>query len=298
MANPDCKKAEELMSGAIDNELSPEEFSYFNHHIESCETCKNKFELERLTQSFFKDKVKLMDSPADLRQKVRSRLSEVDRIQLINIRRHQLIFRRYLWPVVGIAAVFILAIVTLFTKKANNGTVELSHQSPVSTEITAPQFSQTKDALESSQLDFQNLLNGKFIPQIKSNDVDNVDRFITENAGYSIPLPIIHDVEWIGGSVASLETQKVVRVAYKMGLSYLYIYAFPTLLAHSNAVTLSLKCIKALDGNNWYWDERQNGNLQVVWKYKNRVCVATSNLSRKDLTTYLKTLKGVTEGWQ
>ncbi len=289
----DCKKAKELISGAVDSELSAEELHYFNQHIESCETCRNELELERLTQTYFKDRLGLLKPPDDLLDLIKARLSEEDAITVRRFRYHGFEFRRYLWPAFGVALVLVFMTLTIFTRKSDKARSEFSQQTPATTS------SQTQDALEFSEYDFQNLLKGTFTLQVKTQDAKDVVKFLKEKAGYSIPLPIIQSADWIGGSVTTLHAEKVVDVAYKMGTSYICIYAFPTSLAHSNAVTLSHECTKALDENEWFWNRGSNGNLQVAWKHENHVCVVTTNLDKVELIVYLKTIKGISDkGWQ
>jgi len=287
-----CKRAKDLMSGAVDAELSAEEFAYFDQHIESCETCRNEFELEKLTQAYFKGKVGMLDPPEDLLESIRFRLSYEDATRMRQEPFPQLSYRRYFWPALGIAIVLIF-IITVFVTKSHRTISEFPEKSLVTTD------SQTQDALEASEYDFQNLLKGNFHPQFETQTSEAVIGFIKQKAGYSIPLPVVHNADWIGGSVTTLEKEKVVNVAYKMGKFYIYIYAFPTTLAHSKAVSLSLECIGTLDKNEWFWSHSSEGNLQVAWKFKNHVCVATSNLGKNDLVAYLKTSNGIDDkGWQ
>jgi Putative zinc-finger len=289
----DCNRAKELMSGAVDDELSAEEYSYFDQHVEFCEICRDEFELEKSTQIYFRSRVGLLEPPSDLLDSIRARLSEEDNSNIIREQLPRISFRRYLWPAVGIAAVLVIAIIAVFTRMPEKGEFEVSQQHPLT---TTPQ---TRDALESAESDFQNLLGGRFNAQVKTHGADEITRFIKENAGYSIPLPTIHNADWIAGSVGALETEKVINVVYKIGASYIYIYAFPTLLAHSKAISLSLECIKALDENKWFWNQSPKGNVQVAWKYQSRVCVATSNLDKRELMAYLKTTKEITDkSWQ
>lgn len=291
-ADSDCSKAKELMSGAVDGELSATEYSYFDRHIRSCKTCRNEFELEKLTQAYFKDRVRLLDPPVDLLDSIKSRLSEEDQAHMTESQHSRLSLHRYLWPAIGIAAIFVFTIVTIFTTKSEKEEPALSQQ------LSVTKFPPTKDALAFSEYNFLNLLKGEFNPQIKSQDAADIINFIKQKAGYSIPLPTIRNADWVGGSVTALEKEKAVDVVYKAGSAFIYIYAFPTTLAHSNAVSLSLECIKALDENDWFWSKGSKENLQVVWKSENHVCVLTSNLDKKELTNYLKTIKGFGDsGW-
>jgi len=285
--------AKNLMSGAVDGELSEIEHYYFDQHIESCERCRNEFELEKLTQAYFKGRVGLLEPPDDLLESIRISLSREDALRTNREKIHRPSFRRYLQPALGIAMVVVLIIVAVLTRKPDRATFESSGQ----LQTTSPP--QSTDALIFSDSDFQNLLKGEFRAQITAHDADDIIEFIKQKAGFSIPIPVIHNADWIGGNVTTLENEKIITVAYKVGPSYIYIYAFPTELAHSKTISLSLGCINSLDKNAWFWSQSSKGDLQVAWKYKNHVCVATSNLNKNNLIAYLKTSKGINENdWQ
>lgn len=281
-----CKIAKELMSGAVDGDLSAEESSYFGNHIERCEICRNEFELERLTKLYFKSKVTRLDPPKDLLEKIRSRLNYEDTLRMPRERIHRSAPRAFLWPAVGIAVVVVLTVIAIFTKKPGSVVSESPEKIPPASEV------QTRDAFALSANDFRNLLIGEFRPQIKTQVVGDVIGFIKQNAGYSIPLPATPNPDWIGGSVTTFEKKKIVKVAYKLGTHYIYLYAFPTPLAHSKAISLPRECIGTLDKREWYWKHNLSGALQVAWMYKDVVCVVTSNLDKRDLATYLKAPRG------
>jgi predicted anti-sigma-YlaC factor YlaD len=281
-----CRTTKELISGAVDGNLSAEELSYFGRHVESCESCRTEFELERLTKNYFKGKVRLLEPPEDLLEKIRSRLDYEDSLQMRREHLPRSGARTFLWPAVGIAAVVVLTMITIFTRKSARVVTESSRGIPAASEV------QTRDAFALAVSGFENLLAGEFQPQIKTQAVDEIIGFVKHNAGYSIPLPVTASADWVGGSVTTFGKEKIVKVAYKMGTHYIYIYAFPTQLAHSNAISLPRECIGTLDKSEWYWRNISKGGLQVAWMYKGVVCIATSNLERKELSTYLKEPRG------
>ncbi|MCL5738405.1 MAG: zf-HC2 domain-containing protein, partial [Bacteroidetes bacterium] len=70
----DCRESRELMSGAVDNQLLKNESQGFYEHIEICGSCKDEFDLERLTKAYIRRKITLVDVPYDLEQAIMAQL--------------------------------------------------------------------------------------------------------------------------------------------------------------------------------------------------------------------------------
>jgi hypothetical protein len=78
------------------------------------------------------------------------------------------------------------------------------------------------------------------------------------------------------------------HVIYKMGENYIYLYCFPKDAMVSHGVHLPANCIDSINKNNWYWTEDEDGDVQVVYDFQNKVCIATANLDKQDLVAYLQ----------
>ncbi len=61
-----CEHYEELITGAVDGELSPEEQKPLESHMKSCQNCSSAFETELWFKTFVREKLGSSPAPADL----------------------------------------------------------------------------------------------------------------------------------------------------------------------------------------------------------------------------------------
>ncbi len=271
------------MSGAVDNELNRQESKGFQEHIEICGSCRDEYELERLTKAYLRRKITLVDVPYDLQSAILAQLSAEDTIGFEPGFFSRIFSNSIFQPVMAVGVVLIIAVALFFANRSNL-ILPLSQDETIeSIQATGP------DVLTMAMNNFQDVLSGKFKPQITATKVADVSSFLDHNAGYTEELPAIPDADWIGGSVANADGWKVTHVVYKIGEGYIYIFSFPREAVSSNHVKLPSDCSHAIKDNQWYWGMDQNGDTQAVWSEANRICVVTANLEKKDLISYLKT---------
>lgn len=61
-----CKKARELMSAAVDSELTSKEELGFQQHLDDCPECRSEFEEARKTKLIVKEKIVRFKAPQSL----------------------------------------------------------------------------------------------------------------------------------------------------------------------------------------------------------------------------------------
>ncbi len=285
----DCRESRDLMSGAVDNELKRDESQGFFGHIEICAQCRDEYELERLTKSYIKRKITLVDVPYDLEAAIMAQVSSEGTIQLRGGFFSRLFSNGVFQPVMAVGVVLAVAVVLFFANRSNL-IMPLSNGASVGTvQASVP------DVLTLAMNNFQDVLDGEFAPQITSVKAADISSFFARNAGFALPLPPVPNADWIGGSVTNSNAGKTMHVIYKIGDGYIYIYSFPSEAVESKDVSLPSSCTAAIKAKRWYWGMDQNGDTQAVWSYNNRVCVATANLGKRDLIEYLKTSYDVSQ---
>lgn len=275
----DCRESRELMSGAVDKQLLKNESQGFYEHIEICGSCRHEYELERLTKAYINRKITFVDVPYDLEKTILAQLSS-ERDEGFFIR---LISNSIFQPVLAVGIVLVLAIILFFANKPN-----LIMPSSPPEQLNTAQISQ-QDALSIAESNFQDVISGKFKPQVTSIATADVAAYINQNAGYSVPLPSVPTADWVGGSVSMQSGSKVTHVVYKMGEDYVYIYSFPKQIMNSKRISLPSGCMNAMQNNGLFWGEDSNGDTQAAWSYDDHVYIATANVEKKDLAAYLKT---------
>ncbi len=274
----DCRESRELMSGAVDKQLLMNDSQGFYEHIEICGSCREEYELERLTKAYLKRKITFVDVPYDLEQTILTQLSTQKDEGFLA----RLISNSTFQPVLAVGLVLVLAVVLFFANKP-----DLIMPSSQSNELNVAPIGQ-QDALSIAESNFQDVLSGKFKPQVTSIATADVAAFITQNAGYPVQLPSLPSADWVGGSVSTQGGNKLAHVVYKMGENYVYICSFPRQIIDSRKVSLSSDCKSAIKNNGWFWGEDSNGDTQAAWSNDDHVCIATANIEKKDLAAYLR----------
>ena len=65
-----CERFEELITGAVDGELSQEEQRLLDDHLKSCQQCRSAYETELWFKKFVREKLAGRPAPADLVQSI------------------------------------------------------------------------------------------------------------------------------------------------------------------------------------------------------------------------------------
>lgn len=279
----DCRESIELMSGAVDNELSDDQAAEFFEHIGICGGCRDEYELERLTKSYIKRKIAMVEVPHDLQQSISRQFEVLGRDNYSNGLFSSLVNNSFFQPLLAFGLVALIS-VALFVLNKSNTLVQKRDSSP----FTHPQLT-NYDAISAAEKNFQDVLSGTLRPEVTSRGVADVVTFVRKKAGYSVNLPSIPNVDWVGASVTGDNNLPMAHVIYKMGDTYIYIFAFPKKYLDAKVVELPKVCIKSISDRNWYWTHDSNGDLQAVWAHDGNICVATANIEKKELASLLST---------
>lgn len=279
----DCRESRDLMSGAVDNQLHSGESHDFNEHIEICGSCRNEYELEKLTKAYIKRKITFVEVPYDLERAIMEQLAAAQSSEHHNGFFSRLISNRIFQPILAVGLVFAMAVILFFANKPNL----IMPTSDNETTVNAPTGSE--DVFSLAMNNFQDILSGKFKPQVTAVAMSDVASYLNQNAGYSIPLPSVASADWIGGAVSDYRGDKMAQVIYKMGEQYIYICSFPKRILDSKKTLFPSKCAKAVTSNQWFWGQDANGDTQAAWSSGDHICIATSNLEKKELTGILLT---------
>ena len=279
----DCRESRDLMSGAVDNELNRHESEGFNEHIEICGSCRDEYELEKLTKAYLKRKITFVDVPYDLEATIMARISSEGTISFQPGFFSRLLSNTIFQPVATVGIMLAIAVVLFFANRSNVIGPFSPAESIEAINASGP------DVLTMAMDNFQDVMSGKFEPQITATKVADVSAYLKQNAGVAVPVPSIRDADWIEGSVTDADGAKVTHVVFKIGDGYIYIYSFPREAMNSKRVRLPSDCASAIEKNKWYWGMDENGDTQAVWSDDSRVCVATANIDKRDLINYLRT---------
>jgi len=282
------------MSGAVDNQLLRDENKDFHNHIEICGSCRDEYELEKLTKAYLKKRITFVDVPYDVEKAIMAQFSS----KVSKRKDHGFISRlfsnRAIQPILAVGLMIFVGIALIFANRANIILPNL--QQPAGVGLAQ------QDALSLAETNFQDVLSGKFKPEITAAAMSDVASYINQNAGFAMQLPSVASADWIGGLVSNYDGNKMAQVVYKMGEDYIYICSFAKSVVVSppeakvasgqKKIFLPLDCTKAIENRGWFWSENSNGDTQAAWTSDDHVCIATSNLEKNDLVAYLSPSTG------
>jgi len=276
----DCRESRELMSGAVDNRLLREDSRNFYDHIEICGSCRDEYELEKLTKAYIKRKITFVEVPYDLERAIVAQFS-IEARQERKLGFFSKLFGNGMFqPFLAVGIVAVIGIILFFANKPN---VILPTLKGSTETVQAAQ----QDAFSLAETNFQNILSGKFTPQVTAVASSDVASFIDRNAGYSVQLPSVATADWVGGMVSDYGGNKMVQVVYKIGEEYIYICSFAKSVVNSKKIVFPSDCTKAMEAAGWFWGQDSNGDTQAAWSSDDHVCIATSNLEKNELVAYL-----------
>jgi anti-sigma factor (TIGR02949 family) len=81
MTNPDrltCEETFRRLDDFLDRELSEEEAHQVGGHLEDCARCATRFQFEAEVISAVREKLRRIQAPPDLRDRIAARLAEAD----------------------------------------------------------------------------------------------------------------------------------------------------------------------------------------------------------------------------
>ncbi len=282
----DCRESRELMSGAVDDQLARNESSGFFSHIEICGSCRDEFELEKLTKAYLRKKITMVEVPDDVEKVIMDDIKAMNSGELGHGGSERIVPGSLMQPLLAVGIVLVVAVVLFMTNMSNIVMPESKIQAGQSQGAT----DQTILSLVENR--FQDVLSGQFKPQITALAASDVANYIEQNAGYAPRLPAVPTADWVGGSVSEVKGGKVCQIVYKMGETFIYIFGFPKQLLSTKSVTLPKDCISSIDSNKKFWTMDEDGDTQVIWGHGAHICVAASNLGRTELAGYLQTSNG------
>ncbi len=73
-----CRETLELLDDYLDRELAASEVKLVQRHLKICRECSRKFAFEEALQHDIRDKLRRIDLPADLLDKISSSLRDVE----------------------------------------------------------------------------------------------------------------------------------------------------------------------------------------------------------------------------
>lgn len=269
----DCKSFQELISAAVDRQLTESESAAFAEHGRLCGPCRYEYVAEAATKSVVRLRARRERTPDHVVERVIARigggglywspqwLSEFFR-------------RPYAKPAVGFAVALIAVILFLNGPRAG---------SPISQASLVP-----NDVILQSLLNHRAVLDGRIKPQLISSEPAQLESLFSQITDYSVHLPHMKNCRLVGGVQNEYDGTKLAHLVYQRDTDIVYVYqtCLATVLK-GEKLRIPYQAKEALEHTGWFTESEPDGRTVVLWEKGRTLCVAVSRMSKDDLMACL-----------
>lgn len=275
-----CQEIQELVSPAVDKRLDPETRRLFDVHIGTCATCRNLFEIERMTKKLIQLRLKFQTTPAAVSGRVLSRLSELaGQDPELGEPRLPSWISRALPPgrfrTAFAVSLIALAALVLFVSLPFNA--HHLHTSPAD-----------NDVVHQSLNNFDAVVAGTLKPEVASNNHAEVSSFFARRVNYTVNVPRMKSCILIGGLVSSYGGKPLAHVVYRHDGEVIYLYEVDVrTVLEGKTLVISSKAKEELLRNGWYIQSEHPKCSVVMWMVDSTLCTAVADIDKGELIAFL-----------
>lgn len=278
-----CREFQELVSAAVDLQLTDSEQEAFKQHSIQCSPCRKEYEVDAATKQFVTGRLHKVHVPRELAVRVSALVkSESSSGETSWVR--DIIRRPLVKPAIGFAFAFL---VVLFLLRGSTGT-----------------NSSTQAALVANDVIFQSLRNhralmeGEIKPQLTSSEPSQLASLFSGITDYSVHMPKMKNCQLIGGVQNEFEGTKIAHIVYQHDSDIVYIYqACWATVKKGEKLTLPEEAKDELTRTGWFSCSEPDGRTVVLWVKGRALCAAVSRMSKDDLVSCLTSAESEEHGW-
>lgn len=270
----DCHEVKEHISAAVDNRLESDLKNAFEEHIAQCTSCRNEFELERLTKKYIQGTLVRAAAPTAVSRSILSDLGSAAETETTPSWISRLWSQPRLKPAFALGIIAILAMVLFVSLPLNTRHL---HTSP-----------NDNDIVHQSLNNFDAVVAGTLKPQVASSDPAKVKSFFAKTVNYEVEVPHIKKCKLIGGFISSYQGKPLAHLVYKHDNQVVYLYQvdMQTVL-EGTSLTLPANAKEELLRTGWYVQSPQPKCSLVMWLIDNTLCTAVADMDKTELIASL-----------
>ena len=267
----DCREFQELISEAIDNRLRAPHQQHFSDHAAACPSCRNEFEMERMTKGVVHARIPHEAVPVDTYASILAslRTSAASPGSWLGA----FFGEAFLNPAVALVFLVAIAVGAVSLLQKNNAI-------PISTE---------KNIIAQSISNYSAAMAGVLKPDLVSHDPADVKDYLSKDTPFEVSVATLDGCDWCGGVLSDVNGVRLVHVVYKIGgEGILYVYQVDMNEAlHGNKVGLPENAKSALAATGWYFEQTPDHCNVVLWRHKNTLCAAVSKMDKTKMVALL-----------
>ncbi len=261
-----CYEFRECVCEIVDKRLNEERTNELLRHANVCPQCKFELQSMQATKNILQTKIQRRSVPADVYYSISNATLNTG-----NTSWFKKLFGFQLNPVVAFvaAAVVAVGIYSLFIP-SNNGMPEEAN------------------IISQSLKNYQAVIGGTLKPQLVSNE-DDVRSFLAKEVTFDVNVPKMKGCNSCAGMLSSFNGVKLAHVVHQVGdknIIYIYQVAMNDAM-DGTTIGLPDEVKDELKKTDWYVRELADNKTIVVWKYKNTLCAAVSEMKKDELIALL-----------
>jgi hypothetical protein len=260
-----------LIDGELANESKKIEIKKL---IEGNPDLQREYNILRFTKSLVQKKCTFHSAPEKLKQKIVRKIKPVENPLPQPLEFLKNIFSQPAYAVSGALALVLIAVILVLNQSTKNEIPDLA----------AEQYGSENMFVQASS-NFNSILAGKLVPQILTDDADNIKKFFTANGvKYSTQIPECEQWKILGAVVSEAGGEKFAHHVYfnsKGKLIYLF-QVDKSCLNKSESIKLSKHLMEYLDEGNCYFTIKDN-RTTLMKKMDNNICAIVSNASKTEI---------------
>ncbi len=269
----DCSAFQELISPAVDRQLTESEMAVFKEHGRLCPPCRYEYEAERATKSVVQLRARHERTPDRVAHRV---IEQVGRDGLYGRARwfSEVLRKPLVKPVLGFSLAFIAVLVFLSSPPS---------PSPISEASLLP-----NDVILQSLMNHRAVLDGTIKPQIISNEPAQLESLFAQITDYSVHMPRMKNCRLVGGVQNEYAGAKLAHLVYQRDTDIVYVYqtCLATVLK-GEKLCIPFQAKEALERTGWFIESEPDGRTVILWEKGRALCVAVSRMSKDDLMACL-----------
>ena len=264
-----CKEFQELISAAVDLQLTDGELAAFKDHSVQCSPCRFEYEAEAATKLLIRSRAKRMRTPFSVALQISEHIRREESVGQTSWIA-ELFSRPLAKPVIG----FALAFVTVFLLLRDSTHVNSSTQAAFG----------SNDVILQSLVNHRAVLDGEIKPQLASSEPAQLASFFSGITDYSVHLPNMKDCRLIGGVQNEFAGTKLAHIVYQHDHELLYIYqtCWAT-VRRGEKLCIPDNVKDELIRTGWFSATQPDGRSVVLWTKGRTLCAAVARMSKEDL---------------
>lgn len=258
-----CKDYQELITGGVDNELSPREQELLSDHIKTCVNCRTAYETELWFKGFVREKLGGQTAPPDLVRAVKAGVMETEgEVKWVD-RLKEVLAVPLVRPAIALGIVVVLSLLFL------RGGAQ-------------------RDVIEQSLAHYEKAVAGTFQLQLASGEPAILREFFADKTDFPVLIPHMVDCRILGAILEEYPAGSIAELVYEHEYAKIYLYQTSWAdIESGEGPKLAPEVKDELLSTNSYSRTDPNGRTIVLWKKGPTLASAVSDMSKADLVMCL-----------